>query len=127
MILVVGFIAVFGAMFTEIAFRPPVWVPLVVWIPAAGVLSLALLRPMKGLMIAAHVRNKASQHRPRRHPVRRLPIGLTVAAAIGVAVLVGLGLWQIKRLAWKTGPAGQVSPPCSTPRHGRHRAHSWRA
>ena len=58
-ILVVGFIAVFGAMFTEIAFQPPVWLPLVVWIPAAGVLSLALLRPMKGLMIAAHVRNRA--------------------------------------------------------------------
>ena len=57
-ILVVGFIAVFGAMFTEIAFRPPVWVPLVVWIPAAALLSLALLRPMKGLMIAAHVRNR---------------------------------------------------------------------
>ncbi|MGH7023589.1 MAG: DUF983 domain-containing protein [Caulobacteraceae bacterium] len=57
-ILVVGFIAVFGAMFTEIAFQPPVWLPLVVWIPAAAVLSLALLRPMKGLMIAAHVRNR---------------------------------------------------------------------
>lgn len=57
-ILVVGFIAVFGAMFTMIAFRPPVWVPLVVWIPAAAVLCVALLRPMKGLMIAAHVRNR---------------------------------------------------------------------
>jgi uncharacterized protein (DUF983 family) len=49
---------VFGALFTMIAFRPPVWVPLVVWIPAAGVLCMALLRPMKGLMIAAHVRNR---------------------------------------------------------------------
>jgi len=58
-ILVVGFIAVFGAMFTEIAYRPPVWVPLVIWIPGAAALSLALLRPMKGLMIAAHIRNRA--------------------------------------------------------------------
>jgi uncharacterized protein (DUF983 family) len=58
-ILVVGFIAVFGALFTEIAWRPPVWLPLAVWIPAAAVLSLALLRPMKGLMIAAHVHNRA--------------------------------------------------------------------
>jgi uncharacterized protein (DUF983 family) len=57
-IIVVGFIAVFGAMFTEIAYRPPVWVPLVVWIPTAAVLCVALLRPMKGLMIAAHVRNR---------------------------------------------------------------------
>ncbi|HEY5290224.1 MAG TPA: DUF983 domain-containing protein [Caulobacteraceae bacterium] len=58
-ILVVGFIAVFGAMFTEIALRPPVWLPLVIWIPAAAILALALLRPMKGLMIAAHIRNRA--------------------------------------------------------------------
>jgi uncharacterized protein (DUF983 family) len=58
-ILVVGFIAVFGAMFTEIAYRPPVWLPLVIWIPLAGGLCLALLRPMKGLMIAAHVRHRA--------------------------------------------------------------------
>ena len=58
-ILAVGFIAVFGAMFTEIAYRPPVWIPLLVWIPLAGALCLALLRPMKGLMIAAHVHNRA--------------------------------------------------------------------
>jgi uncharacterized protein (DUF983 family) len=58
-ILAVGFIAVFGALFTEVALRPPVWLPLVVWIPVAAGLSLALLRPMKGLMIAAHVRNRA--------------------------------------------------------------------
>ena len=59
-ILVVGFIAVFGALFTEIAYRPPIWVPLVIWIPLAAVLCLALLRPMKGLMIAAHVRHRAA-------------------------------------------------------------------
>jgi uncharacterized protein (DUF983 family) len=59
-IMVVGFIAVFGALFTEIAYRPPVWVPLVIWVPVAGILCFALLRPMKGLMIAAHVRNRAT-------------------------------------------------------------------
>jgi uncharacterized protein (DUF983 family) len=58
-ILVVGFIAVFGAMFTEIAYHPPVWLPLLVWIPLAGVMCLVLLRPMKGLMIAAHVRHRS--------------------------------------------------------------------
>jgi uncharacterized protein (DUF983 family) len=60
-IIVVGFIAVFGAMFTEIAFRPPVWVPLAVWVPIAGTLCFALLRPIKGLMIAAHVHNRAAR------------------------------------------------------------------
>ena len=63
-ILIVGFIAVFGAMFTAIAYNPPVWVPLIIWIPVAAVLSLALLRPMKGLMIAAHIRNRAGTHGP---------------------------------------------------------------
>jgi uncharacterized protein (DUF983 family) len=60
-IMVVGFIAVFGAMFTEIAYRPPVWLPLVIWIPAAAILSLGLLRPMKGLMIAANIHNRPTR------------------------------------------------------------------
>jgi uncharacterized protein (DUF983 family) len=62
-IIVVGFLIVFSALFTEIAYHPPVWVHLVVWLPVGAALCLALLRPMKGLMIAAQIRNKASQHR----------------------------------------------------------------
>ena len=62
-ILAVGFLAVFGALFTEVAARPPVWVTLLIWIPLSALLCLVLLRPMKGLMIAAQIRNKAAQHR----------------------------------------------------------------
>ncbi len=62
-ILVVGFLIVFSVLFTEIAYHPPVWVHLVVWLPLGAALCLGLLRPMKGLMIAAQIRNKASQHR----------------------------------------------------------------
>jgi surfeit locus 1 family protein len=29
------------------------------------------------------------------------PVGLTVAAAIGLAILISLGVWQVQRLAWK--------------------------
>jgi len=32
---------------------------------------------------------------------RRFPIGLTVATLIAFAILCGLGVWQLKRLAWK--------------------------
>lgn len=32
---------------------------------------------------------------------KRLPLGLTAAAAIALAILVGLGVWQLQRLAWK--------------------------
>lgn len=33
--------------------------------------------------------------------MKRFPVGLTLAAAIGLALLLGLGVWQLKRLAWK--------------------------
>ncbi len=33
--------------------------------------------------------------------MRRFPIGLTITAAAALAVLVGLGVWQLQRLAWK--------------------------
>jgi surfeit locus 1 family protein len=33
---------------------------------------------------------------------RRFPIALTVASAIALAILISLGVWQVKRLAWKT-------------------------
>jgi uncharacterized protein (DUF983 family) len=62
-ILVVGFVIVFASLYTEIAYHPPVWVHLVVWLPLGAALCLALLRPMKGLMVAAQIRNRAAQHR----------------------------------------------------------------
>lgn len=32
---------------------------------------------------------------------RRFPVGLTVAVAISLSILIGLGVWQLQRLAWK--------------------------
>ncbi|KQZ06377.1 hypothetical protein ASD21_01730 [Caulobacter sp. Root1455] len=32
---------------------------------------------------------------------RRFPIGLTIATLIALGILCGLGVWQVKRLAWK--------------------------
>lgn len=61
-IMIVGFMVVFAALFSEIAYHPPVWFHLVVWLPLGVILCLGLLRPMKGLMIAAQVRNRAAQH-----------------------------------------------------------------
>lgn len=34
-------------------------------------------------------------------PRGRFPVGLTIAVAIALAILVGLGTWQLQRLAWK--------------------------
>lgn len=60
-ILIVGVIAGFGMMLTEIAFHPPAWVHLVVWLPVAAVLSFALLRPFKGVLIALQFHHKAQE------------------------------------------------------------------
>ena len=32
---------------------------------------------------------------------RRFPVGLTIAVAISLSILIGLGVWQLQRLAWK--------------------------
>jgi uncharacterized protein (DUF983 family) len=60
-IFIAGFIAAFGLLFTEIAYRPPLWVQAAIWLPVAAALCLGLLRPIKGVMIAAQFANKASQ------------------------------------------------------------------
>ena len=60
-ILVVGFISCFGLVITEINFNPPVWVMLVTWLPFSGILSLALIRPFKGVMLAMQFHHRASE------------------------------------------------------------------
>jgi uncharacterized protein (DUF983 family) len=62
-ILIGGFLAAFGALFTELALNPPAWILLVIWLPATLVICLGLLRPFKGAMLAAQFMNKASQAR----------------------------------------------------------------
>ncbi|RAK56768.1 DUF983 domain-containing protein [Phenylobacterium deserti] len=62
-ILIAGLLVAFGALFTEVALAPPVWVHLIVWLPATLVIVLALLRPFKGAMLAAQFMNKASEAR----------------------------------------------------------------
>ncbi len=60
-ILIAGFICAFGALFSMFAWNWPVWLLLVVWLPATLILCLGLMRPAKGLIFAAQVANKASE------------------------------------------------------------------
>jgi uncharacterized protein (DUF983 family) len=60
-ILIVGCIVAFGALATEVAVHPPVWLHLVLWLPLTLILCLAFLRPFKGVMIALQFHNKASE------------------------------------------------------------------
>jgi uncharacterized protein (DUF983 family) len=60
-VLIVGVIVCFSALFTEIAFHPPVWLHLVIWLPLATILTLALIRPFKGVMLAMQFHHRASE------------------------------------------------------------------
>jgi uncharacterized protein (DUF983 family) len=50
-ILVVGHIVVPGMMVLDRIASPPVWLDAVLWVPATLVLTLALLRPIKGAIV----------------------------------------------------------------------------
>ncbi len=60
-ILIGGFLVAFGALFTMVAYRTSVALTLVIWLPLTLVVCLGLLRPTKGVLLAAQFMNKASQ------------------------------------------------------------------
>jgi uncharacterized protein (DUF983 family) len=62
-ILIAGAIVVAMAFWVEFTFHPPYWLQLTIWIPTILIVSLGLLRPLKGLMIALQYKHKAREHR----------------------------------------------------------------
>src|SRR5436189_6399590 len=40
--------------------------------------------------------------------MRRFPIGLTISTLIAFLMLTSLGVWQLKRLAWKTDMLARI-------------------
>jgi uncharacterized protein (DUF983 family) len=62
-IMIVGFIVVGLALFVEFTFAPPYWVHALLWIPLVLILSIGLLRPLKGLLIAQQYRHRAEEGR----------------------------------------------------------------
>ncbi|ADZ71815.1 DUF983 domain-containing protein [Polymorphum gilvum] len=62
-IMLVGFVIVGLVLAVELAYQPPIWVHLVVWLPLTAILALAILRPLKGLMIALQYRHNAQEGR----------------------------------------------------------------
>jgi len=59
----VGVIVVGLAFFVEFTYQPPYWLHLLLWIPLILILSLGMLRPLKGLMIAQQFAHKAQEGR----------------------------------------------------------------
>jgi uncharacterized protein (DUF983 family) len=62
-VLIAGFIVVFAAMIVEILWRPPYWLHAALWLPLILLMTLGLLRPAKGLMIAVQYHHKAEEGR----------------------------------------------------------------
>ncbi|MTI18651.1 DUF983 domain-containing protein [Rhodobacteraceae bacterium RKSG542] len=60
-IMFLGFVIVGGVLLVEMAYQPPMWLHLVIWLPLTIILSLVVLRPLKGLIIALQFFNKASE------------------------------------------------------------------
>jgi uncharacterized protein (DUF983 family) len=66
-ILIAGFLIVGAAVIVELIWRPPYWVHALLWIPTILVVTLGLLRPLKGLLVALQFRHKAEEGRPGRN------------------------------------------------------------
>jgi uncharacterized protein (DUF983 family) len=60
-ILIAGFIVLGGALATDIAYDPPVWLLLAIFAPLTLIVCLGLLRPLKGILVASQYVNKAAQ------------------------------------------------------------------
>ena len=61
--LIIGFLIIGLALWFDSLFSPPVWVHALLWLPLTVVLSLVLLRKLKGIMVALQYRNNASEGR----------------------------------------------------------------
>lgn len=56
----VGGVVVALALWLELAFEPPYWLHVALWVPLIVVGSLVLLRPAKAILIALQYRHKAA-------------------------------------------------------------------
>jgi len=62
-ILIAGFLVVGLAVAVEFTWRPPYWVHAVLWIPAVLSVTLGMLRPLKGVLVALQFHHKAAEGR----------------------------------------------------------------
>ncbi len=63
-ILIAGFAVVGAALVVEMLWRPPYLVHAALWLPMLLVLTLGLLRPLKGLLVTLQYHHKAQEGRP---------------------------------------------------------------
>ncbi len=61
--LITGFLIVGAALYVEVFYQPPYWLHAILWLPLGIVLPLAMLRPLKGLLVALQYRHQAAEGR----------------------------------------------------------------
>jgi uncharacterized protein (DUF983 family) len=60
-ILLVGFVNVFGALLLEVRYAPPAWAHFAIWLPLTLAGVLALIRPFKAVRVALQYKNRESE------------------------------------------------------------------
>lgn len=60
-ILVAGFAITAAALIVEVLYKPPYWLHAALWLPLGIGVPLAMLRPLKGLMVAMQYRHNAKE------------------------------------------------------------------
>ncbi|WP_210497325.1 DUF983 domain-containing protein [Microvirga antarctica] len=60
---IVGIIVVGLALWVEFTFEPAIWLHLVMWFSLTAILSLGLVRPLKGVLAALQYHHKAEEGR----------------------------------------------------------------
>ena len=58
---IVGLVIVALAMWVEFTFEPPIWLHMALWLPLTVLLSVGMVRPAKGLMVALQYQNRAEE------------------------------------------------------------------
>lgn len=59
--LVIGALIIVLAIIVDIAFRPPFWVHVLIWVPVTVALTIWSLRVAKGALLASEHRNRAGE------------------------------------------------------------------
>lgn len=65
-ILLIGFVVVGLALWTEVTLSPPLWLHLILWIPLTLVLALTALRLIKGVLVTLQYHHRAAEGRLER-------------------------------------------------------------
>lgn len=57
-ILILGALVVGLALWVEVRWQPPLWLHAALWIPFTLGVALAMMRPLKGIMVALNYRHR---------------------------------------------------------------------